>query len=163
MNRYEVAIVGSGFSGLTSAQFLKEKGIEDMCIFEKNRSLGGGWSHGGVGSYPGAACDVQSYTYLPFLDDTGFIPSKRYVSQHEIADYAEMLADHFDIRKHIKFSYEVTKLEYLKNGFWSIEAKNLNSNNDIEYFEARHVVSANGPLSTPRTVSYTHLRAHETV
>ena len=61
-----------------------------------------------------------------------------------------MLADHFDIRKHIKFSYEVTKLEYLKNGFWSIEAKNLNSNNDIEYFEARHVVSANGPLSTPR-------------
>ena len=71
-----------------------------------------------------------------------------------------MLADHFDIRKHIKFSYEVTKLEYLKNGFWSIEAKNLNSNNDIEYFEARHVVSANGPLSTPRMpepVSYTHL------
>ena len=150
MNRYEVAIVGSGFSGLTSAHYLKEKGIEDICIFEKNSSLGGVWSHGGVGSYPGAACDVQSYTYLPFLDDTGFIPSKRYVSQHEIADYAEMLADHFDIRKHIKFSYEVTKLEYLKNGFWSIEAKNLNSNNDIEYFEARHVVSANGPLSTPR-------------
>ena len=150
MNRYEVAIVGSGFSGLTSAHYLKENGIEDICIFEKNSSLGGVWSHGGVGSYPGAACDVQSYTYLPFLDDTGFIPSKRYVSQHEIADYAEMLADHFDIRKHIKFSYEVTKLEYLKNGFWSIEAKNLNSNNDIEYFEARHVVSANGPLSTPR-------------
>ena len=101
MNRYEVAIVGSGFSGLTSAHYLKEKGIEDICIFEKNSSLGGVWSHGGVGSYPGAACDVQSYTYLPFLDDTGFIPSKRYVSQHEIADYAEMLADHFDIRKHI--------------------------------------------------------------
>ena len=117
MNRYEVAIVGSGFSGLTSAHYLKEKGIEDICIFEKNNSLGGVWSHGGVGSYPGAACDVQSYTYLPFLDDTGFIPSKRYVSQHEIADYAEMLADHFNIRKHIKFSYEVTKLEFLKNGF----------------------------------------------
>ena len=80
MNRYEVAIVGSGFSGLTSAHYLKEKGIEDICIFEKNSSLGGVWSHGGVGSYPGAACDVQSYTYLPFLDDTGFIPSKRYVS-----------------------------------------------------------------------------------
>ena len=50
----------------------------------------------------------------PFLDETGFIPSKRYVSQHEIAEYAEMLADHFDIRKHIKFSYEVTELKYLK-------------------------------------------------
>ena len=41
MNRYEVAIVGSGFSGLTSAHYLKENGIEDICIFEKNSSLGG--------------------------------------------------------------------------------------------------------------------------
>ena len=150
MKKYEVVIVGSGFSGLTSAHYLKEEGIEEICIFEKNNSLGGVWSHGGVGSYPGAACDVQSYTYLPFLDETGFIPSKRYVSQIEIADYAEMLADHFDIRRHIKFSYEVTKLEYLPSGIWSIEAKNLSSNNEVEYFEANHVVSANGPLSTPR-------------
>ena len=114
MSHFEVVIVGSGFSGLTSAHFLKNEGIENVCILEKNNSLGGVWSHGGVGSYPGAACDVQSYTYLPFLDETGFIPSKRYVSQHEIAEYAEMLADHFDIRKHIKFSYEVTELKYLE-------------------------------------------------
>src|SRR5210317_290707 len=150
MKKYEVLIVGSGFSGLTSAHYLKEEGIEEICILEKNNSLGGVWSHGGVGSYPGAACDVQSYTYLPFLDETGFIPSKRYVSQGEIADYAEMLADHFDIRRHIKFSYEVTKLEYLSSGLWSVEARNLSSYNEVEYFEANHIISANGPLSTPR-------------
>ena len=150
MSHFEVVIVGSGFSGLTSAHFLKNEGIENVCILEKNNSLGGVWSHGGVGSYPGAACDVQSYTYLPFLDETGFIPSKRYVSQHEIAEYAEMLADHFDIRKHIKFSYEVTELKYLEKGNWIVEAKNLKLDNQIEYFEAKHVVCANGPLSTPR-------------
>ncbi len=66
MSTFEVVIVGSGFSGLTSAHFLKNEGIENVCILEKNSSLGGVWSHGGVGSYPGAACDVQSYTYLPF-------------------------------------------------------------------------------------------------
>ena len=71
------------------------------------------------------------------------------MSQHEIADYAEMLADHFDIRKHIKFSYEVTELKYLKNGNWRIEAKNLKIDNQIEHFEAKHVVCANGPPVFP--------------
>ena len=78
MKKFDVVIIGSGFSGLTCGHYLKEEDIENFCILEKNKSLGGVWSHGGVGSYPGAACDVQSYTYLPFLDETGFIPSKRY-------------------------------------------------------------------------------------
>jgi cyclohexanone monooxygenase len=84
----EVAIVGSGFSGLLCTSYLKDAGIEDFCVFEMTPSVGGVWSNGGVGSYPGAACDVPAYTYLPFLDKTGFIPSKKYVSQIEIAGYA---------------------------------------------------------------------------
>ena len=47
---------------------------------------------------------------------------QRYVSQTEIADYAELLADHFDIRRHIKFTHEVSKLEYCDEGYWIIEA-----------------------------------------
>ena len=121
MKIYDVAIIGSGFSGITCAHFLKEEGFDNFCILEKNNSLGGVWAHGGVGSYPGAACDVQSYTYLPFLDETGFIPSKRYVSQSEIADYAELLVDHFDIRQHIKFLQKVVALEYVDFGKWRVE------------------------------------------
>ena len=114
MEHYDVVIVGCGFSGLLCSHYLKESGIDNVCVFEMNSSLGGVWSHGGVGSYPGAACDVPSYTYLPFLDRTGFIPSKKYVSQSEISDYAEMLADHCGIREMIKFSRKVTKIEYLE-------------------------------------------------
>jgi len=136
---FEVIIIGSGFSGLTCAHYLKEQGVENICLLEKNTSLGGVWSHGGVGSYPGAACDVQSYTYLPFLDETGFIPSKRYVSQTEIADYAELLADHFDIRRHIKFSHEVSKLEYCDEGYWIIEAL---KNEDSKKVKFPHVTIA---------------------
>ena len=124
MKIYDVAIIGSGFSGITCAHYLKEEGIDNFCILEKNNSLGGVWAHGGVGSYPGAACDVQSYTYLPFLDETGFIPSKRYVSQSEIADYAELLVDHFDIRQHIKFLQKVVALEYIDFGKWRVEVTN---------------------------------------
>ena len=149
MKIYDVAIIGSGFSGITCAHYLKEEGIDNFCILEKNNSLGGVWSHGGVGSYPGAACDVQSYTYLPFLDETGFIPSKRYVSQTEIADYAELLVDHFDIRPHIKFLQKVVALEYVDFGKWRVEITNLESETKTEIF-AKHIVCANGPLSSPR-------------
>ena len=149
MNQYEVVIIGSGFSGLTCAHYLREEGIENICILEKNKSLGGVWSHGGVGSYPGAACDVQSYTYLPFLDETGFIPSKRYVSQTEIADYAELLVDHFDIRKHINFLQKVVGVEYVDFGKWKVEILDLENDAKAEVL-ANHIVCANGPLSSPR-------------
>ncbi len=150
MNKYDVVVIGSGFSGLTCGHFLKEEGVENFCILEKNSSLGGVWSHGGVGSYPGAACDVQSYTYLPFLDETGFIPSKRYVSQTEIADYAELLADHFDLRKHIQFQSKVTKIEYLGIQDWHIEVWDSKNDQKKTGIKANHVVCANGPLSSPR-------------
>ena len=112
MDKYEVAIIGCGFSGLLCANYLREAGVENFCIIEMNTNLGGVWSHGGVGSYPGAACDVPSYTYLPFLDRTGFIPSKKYVSQSEIADYAEMLADYCQVRDKIIFSTKVVEVDY---------------------------------------------------
>ena len=150
MNKFDVVIIGSGFSGLTCGHFLKKEGVENFCIIEKNSSLGGVWSHGGVGSYPGAACDVQSYTYLPFLDETGFIPSKRYVSQAEIADYAELLADHFDLRKHIKFQNKVTKVEYSGVEDWVIELLDTKNNQTGNNIRANHIVCANGPLSSPR-------------
>lgn len=71
---FEVVIVGSGFSGLLCAIELKDAGIENVRIFEMTPSVGGVWSKGGVGAYPGAACDVPAYTYLPLLDRSGFIP-----------------------------------------------------------------------------------------
>ena len=92
-NSHEVIIVGGGFSGLLCGYFLKEAGIEDFCILEMGSSLGGVWQNGGVGGYPGAACDVPSYAYLPFLDRIGFIPSKKYVTQNEIADYTDQLVE----------------------------------------------------------------------
>ncbi len=151
-NQFEVIIVGSGFSGLMCTQYLKEAGIEDVRIFEMNSSVGGVWSHGGVGSYPGAACDVPSYTYLPFLDRTGFIPSKKYVSQGEIADYAEMLTDHFELRDHIQFSRKVVSVDYIGKGSaaWQVTTVDAQNGEDKQTATCQHVVSANGPLSSPR-------------
>ncbi len=149
-DRFDVVIVGCGFSGLLCSHYLREAGIENVCVFEMNSSLGGVWSHGGVGSYPGAACDVPSYTYLPFLDRTGFIPSKKYVNQSEIADYAEMLADYCGIRENVRFSRKVTDMTYIQEGTWQISTFDMETDSEGETVYAKHVVSANGPLSSPR-------------
>ena len=149
-DRFDVVIIGCGFSGLLCSYYLRDAGINKICVFEMNSSLGGVWSHGGVGSYPGAACDVPSYTYLPFLDRTGFIPSKKYVNQSEIADYAEMLADYCGVRESIRFSRKVTAITYVGEADWQISTWNLENNSLGEVVSAKHVVSANGPLSSPR-------------
>lgn len=151
-NQYDVVIIGTGFSGLLCSTYFREAGIENFCVFEKNDCVGGVWSHGGVGSYPGAACDVPAYTYLPFLDRTGFIPSKKYVSQSEISDYAEMLADHGGVKDKIHFSRQVTKVEYLGEhpAVWQITCVDPQTNEVNEVATCQHVVAANGPLSSPR-------------
>ena len=119
---FEVVIIGAGFSGLLCAHYLKEHGVENFCVLDKQSAVGGVWSDGGVGAYPGAACDVPSYTYLPMLDRTGFIPSKKYVTQTEISDYAELLTDHLNLRENIRLNREVIEVKYLGQGdkIWQV-------------------------------------------
>lgn len=153
---FDVVVIGTGFSGLLCAAYLKEADITNIRIFEMTPSVGGVWSNGGVGSYPGAACDIQAYTYLPFLDRTGFIPSKKYVSQAEISNYAEMLTDYIGVRDKIRFSRKVTKLCYIGDSSgdvekaWEITTENTHSGEPTEVVTCAHVVTANGPLSSPR-------------
>src|SRR5206468_1441149 len=56
----EVAVVGSGFSGLAMAAALKRAGREDFVVLERAREVGGTWRDN---SYPGCACDVPSHLY----------------------------------------------------------------------------------------------------
>lgn len=148
----QVVIIGAGFSGLLCASYLKEAGIHDIQILEMGSSVGGVWSKKGVGAYPGAACDVPSYIYLPFLDRTGFIPSKKYVSQPEIAEYAEILTDHIGVRENISFDRKVTELKYLgdQQNKWRVRTVNTKTGQAEKTVSCTHIVSANGPLSSPR-------------
>jgi cation diffusion facilitator CzcD-associated flavoprotein CzcO len=151
-SHFDVVIIGSGFSGLLCAIQLKDAGIENVKIFEMTPSVGGVWSDGGVGAYPGAACDVPAYTYLPLLDRTGFIPSKKYVSQSEIAGYAELLIEQEGIGEYISFSRKVVKLGYVGHGekVWEVTTEDPVSGKQTETVTCQHVVTANGPLSSPR-------------
>ena len=77
----EVVIIGGGFGGLLAGARLREAGVEDIRIIEKGGDFGGTWYWN---RYPGAQCDIESYIYLPLLEETGYIPKEKYSYAPEI-------------------------------------------------------------------------------
>ena len=67
----DVAIIGGGFSGMLAAARLKEAGITDIRLMEAGGDFGGTWYWN---RYPGAQCDIESYCYLPLLEELGVLP-----------------------------------------------------------------------------------------
>jgi cation diffusion facilitator CzcD-associated flavoprotein CzcO len=104
-----VAIVGGGFAGMLTAIDLGKHGITDVRIIEKAGDFGGTWYWN---RYPGCMCDVESYTYLPLLEETGYMPTERYASAPEIFGYCQLLARTFDLYPHALFQTDVTGAEW---------------------------------------------------
>jgi cation diffusion facilitator CzcD-associated flavoprotein CzcO len=90
----DVAVVGGGFAGLLAAGRLREQGIDNIRIFERGGDFGGTWYWN---RYPGAACDVESYVYLPMLEELGAMPSAKYVFAPEILEHVRALARKYDL------------------------------------------------------------------
>ena len=102
-------IVGGGFAGMLTAIDLVKHGITEFRIVEKAGDFGGTWYWN---RYPGCMCDVESYTYLPLLEETGYMPSERYASATEIFEYSKLLARTFDLYPHALFQTDVTGAEW---------------------------------------------------
>lgn len=85
----EVIIVGGGFGGMLAAARLREAGIDDFRIIEKGGDFGGTWYWN---RYPGASCDIESYVYFPLLEETGFVPKKKYTDAPETLEYCQVLS-----------------------------------------------------------------------
>ena len=104
-----VVIVGGGFAGMLTAIDLGKHGITDFRIVEKGADFGGTWYWN---RYPGCMCDVESYVYLPLLEETGFMPTQRYASASEIFAYSKLLASKFDLYPHALFQTDVTGADW---------------------------------------------------
>ncbi|MGB9382842.1 flavin-containing monooxygenase [Candidatus Binatus sp.] len=98
-----IAIIGSGFSGLCLGIQLKRLGIDSFTIFEKADRIGGTWREN---TYPGAACDVPSFSYcFSFEQKTDW--SRKWAPQPEILEYMEGCAKKYDLFPHIRFGTEI--------------------------------------------------------
>src|SRR6185503_9889866 len=138
----EVAVIGGGFGGLLTGARLREAGIADIRIIEKGGDFGGTWYWN---RYPGAACDIESYVYLPLLEEVGYVPVEKYSRAPEILRHSRAMAEKFDLYRNACFQTEVTALRWDEAlGRWIIET------NRGDAMKARFVVMANGPLHRPK-------------
>ena len=138
----EVVVVGGGFGGQLAAARLREAGMSDIRIIEKGGDFGGTWYWN---RYPGAACDIESYIYLPLLEELGYVPVEKYSRAPEILAHSRAIGEHFDLYKGALFQTEVTKMVWDEAA-----ARWIVSTNRGDALKARFVVMANGPLHRPK-------------
>jgi cation diffusion facilitator CzcD-associated flavoprotein CzcO len=105
----DVVIVGGGFGGMLEAANLRKLGINSFRIIEKGGDFGGTWYWN---RYPGAMCDVESYVYLPMLEETGYMPTKKYAQAPEIFAYCQLLGRRFDLYENALFQTEVEDMAW---------------------------------------------------
>jgi len=138
----EFAIIGGGFGGLLMGARLREAGFENIRVVESAGDFGGTWYWN---RYPGAMCDVESYCYLPLLEELGYMPKHKYSFAPEILEHSRHIARHFRLYDNALMQTGVTELRWDEDA-----ARWVISTNRGDRFTAHYVAMANGPLSRPK-------------
>jgi cyclohexanone monooxygenase len=138
----DAVIVGGGFGGLLAAARLQQAGITALRIIEKAGDFGGTWYWN---RYPGAQCDIESYVYLPLLEETGYMPKEKYSFAPEIFAHAQRIGKHFNLYERACFQTQV------KEARWDDEERRWTITTDRgDVFKARFVIMSSGPLNRPK-------------
>src|SRR3954465_6423478 len=134
----DAAVIGGGLAGARR----REAGVERIRLIEKAGDVGGTWYWN---RYPGAMCDVESYVYLPLLEEMGYVPKHKYSFAPEIFEYSKAIAERYDLYRDALFQTGVTEMH------WDDDAARWVIRTDRgDRMTARFVAMANGPLSRPK-------------
>jgi cation diffusion facilitator CzcD-associated flavoprotein CzcO len=138
----ECVFIGGGFSALLTAARLRERGVESIRIVEKGSDVGGTWYWN---RYPGAACDVSAYDYLPLLEELNYVPKSFFAKGPEIYAHCQNIAKKYDLYDLAMFQTTVTSTH------WDETEKLWRLTTDRgDKLTARFVVVANGTLAKPK-------------
>ena len=138
----EVIIIGGGFGGLLAGARFRQIGIESIRVIEKAGDFGGTWYWN---RYPGAMCDVESYCYLPLLEELGYIPKHKYSFAPEILEHSRRIGRHFNLYDNACFQTSVEGMKWdEKDERWII------TTDRGDRMKAKYVAMANGPLNRPK-------------
>ncbi len=138
---YDAVIIGAGFGGIGAAIQLKRLGYDNLLILEREADLGGTWH---VNRYPGLAVDIPSSTYsYSFEPNPSW--SRLFAPGAELKQYAEHVADKYDVRRHMQFGRTVS------GAVWDEEASQWDvALEDGSTVSGRFLLTATGFLSQPR-------------
>lgn len=138
----EVVVVGAGLSGWSAAVQLKMKGVKDVRVIDKAGDFGGAWYWN---RYPGIRCDIESYVYIPLLEEFGFIPTEKYATGQEIFDHIRNVAHKVDLYVGALFQTEVTGARWSQGDQrWIVETDRGDT------LRARFLVKTNAKLDLPK-------------
>ncbi len=137
---FRIVILGAGFGGLGMAIRLKETGVEDFVVLERDEEVGGTWW---ANTYPGCQCDIPSHLYsYSFALNPEW--TRTYPLQPEIRDYLRDCADRYGVRPHLRLGCAVERAE------WDDDERVWRLQTSDGTFTARVVIAAPGALSEPR-------------
>ena len=138
----DVALVGAGFGGLLTGARLRELGVDKIRLIDKAADVGGTWYWN---RYPGVACDVESYIYMPLLEETQYMPKEKYSKGDEIFEHCQRIATRFDLYRHALFQTEISDMRWDEEiDRWVI------TTNRGDSFRAKFVSLATGHLQKPK-------------
>ena len=133
-----VLVIGAGFAGLVTGARLKQAGIDDIRIVDKAGDVGGVWYWN---RYPGAMCDTAAMIYLPLLEETGTVPSAKYVPAPEIHAHAVRIAETFGLYDDALFSTGIESVDWdAASHRWIVRTDRGDT------IRAKYVTMGTGPL-----------------
>jgi cation diffusion facilitator CzcD-associated flavoprotein CzcO len=138
----DVVILGAGYCGMMVAAQLKKAGIDNFHNIDHGGNFGGTWYWN---RYPGIQCDNDSLVYMPLLEETDYMPSKKFADGYEIHDHCQIIADHFGLRDKALFHTLIESLVWDP----AIDRWHVGTNRG-DTIKARFVVLAMGPLNKPK-------------
>ncbi|BBZ05431.1 monooxygenase [Mycolicibacterium chitae] len=138
----QVAIIGAGLGSILAAARLQEAGITDIRMIDTAGDFGGTWYWN---RYPGVQCDVESYIYLPLLEELDYIPSERYAHGPEIREHLQNCAKHYGLYENALLQTTVTGMQ------WDEQATQWRITTDRgDDFTATMVAVSPGSLTRPK-------------
>ncbi|MEV4732660.1 NAD(P)/FAD-dependent oxidoreductase [Saccharopolyspora sp. NPDC049426] len=138
--RVDAIVLGGGFGGLCAGARLRQAGLDRIRIIEKGGDFGGTWYWN---RYPGIHCDIESYVYLPLLEEVGYVPKWKYSPGEEIRQHAMAIGRTFDLYRDACFQTGVTELRW-DDGEWIVRTDRGDE------MRAAYVVVSNGTLDHPK-------------
>jgi len=138
----DVALIGGGFGGLLAGARLRQLGVARVRIIEKGGDVGGTWYWN---RYPGVACDIESYVYLPLLEELGSVPKEKYSRGAEILEHCRAIARKYDLYRDACLQTEVTEIRWDEGA-----ARWIIATNRGDAMRARFVALSNGFLQKPK-------------
>ncbi|OBF54828.1 monooxygenase [Mycobacterium sp. 852002-50816_SCH5313054-b] len=138
----DVAVIGAGFGGLLTGARLRELGVDSVRLIDRAADVGGTWYWN---RYPGIACDVESYVYMPLLEELGYVPSDKYARGSEIFAHCQRIAERYDLYRDACLRTDVHEIRWDSGASrWIIRT------NHGDEMRAKFVSMANGYQAKPK-------------